>query len=93
MDYIEEARSLIKTEKEYLIKELEKFSFKVFDSKANFILFKTKLPIYELLLNKGILIRDCSNYKGLEKGYYRIAVRLHEDNEILIKTIGECING
>ena len=29
---------------------------------------------------RGILIRNCENYRGLGKGWYRIAVRTHEEN-------------
>lgn len=36
------------------------------------------------LKKRGICIRDCSNYIGLTKGYYRIAVKNHEDNVKLI---------
>ena len=39
------------------------------------MLFKTKAPLYEALLKHKILIRDCSNYQGLGKDYYRIAVK------------------
>ena len=45
------------------------------------------INLYEELLKKQILIRDCSDYRGLSKGWYRIAVRSHRDNEKLIKAI------
>ena len=50
----------------------------------------TEKPLYELLLERGILIRDCQNFKGLTKGYYRIAVKSREENKILLREIGEC---
>lgn len=37
--------------------------------------------------SENILIRDCSNYEGLEKGYYRIAVKQRTDNEKLLKAL------
>jgi histidinol-phosphate/aromatic aminotransferase/cobyric acid decarboxylase-like protein len=43
----------------------------------------------ELLSEKGILIRDCSNYRGLGGGWYRIAVRTHEENEQLLAAMRE----
>ena len=36
-----------------------------------------------------ILIRDCSNYQGLEKDYYRIAVKTRQENERLIAVMRE----
>lgn len=41
------------------------------------------------LLKKGILIRDCSNYRGLSGGYYRIAVRRREENERLLAALAQ----
>ena len=38
-----------------------------------------------------ILIRDCSDYQGLSKGYYRVAVRPKEENEELIRAIRDVI--
>ena len=34
-----------------------------------------------------ILIRDCSNYRGLEKGFYRIAIRQRGDNHRLLEAL------
>lgn len=39
--------------------------------------------LFEACVRHGALIRDCSNYPGLEKGYYRVAVRTHEENRYL----------
>ena len=70
---------------------LKKLGFKVYKSDADFILFYSKLPLYDILLNKGILIRDCSNYVGLSEGYFRVAVKTYDENVRLLKVIGECI--
>ena len=88
-DFIEKTVAFVETERNFLIKGLENCGFKVFPSSTNFILFYTKMDLYEPLLTRGILIRDCSNYRGLEKGYYRVAVKTREDNEKLLKVIGE----
>ena len=39
-----------------------------------------------------MLIRDCSNYKGLESGYYRIAVKKQEENDRLIAALEEVLS-
>ena len=82
---------IIRKEREYLEKELKKAGFKVFESDTNFLLLRTKddLNLYDRLLEKEILIRDCSNFEGLSKGYYRVAVRSHEENKIFIEKIRE----
>ena len=36
-------------------------------------------------LGRGILIRSCANYPGLDSSFYRICVKLRQDNEQLIR--------
>ena len=43
------------------------------------------VDLKELLLEKGVLIRACGNYEGLDERYYRICVRTHEENLELIQ--------
>ena len=46
-----------------------------------------------LLINemkkRNILIRDCADYRGLAKGWYRIAVRRRSENQILVRAFEE----
>ena len=79
----------MKKEREYLEEGLQKLGIRTFPSKANFLLVYSRKPLYEELLKRGILIRDCRNFRGLTKGYYRIAVKTREENEALLRTIGE----
>lgn len=90
ISYLTNTIRLIGKEREKLITDLINIfgeNITIFPSEANFILLKTKFPLYEKLLTRGILIRDCSNYRGLEKGFYRIAVRGHEENAALTDVI------
>ena len=65
----------------------------VFGSNGNFIFFYCSEENFdEKLREKGIMIRDCSNYTGLSKGYYRIAVKTHGENEIIINAVKEILN-
>ena len=89
--YVEESLAAIEAERIRLIKSLKSLGFTVYGSGANYIFFKGDADLYEKALERGILIRDCSNYVGLEKGYYRIAVRLQEDNDRIIKVFDEII--
>ncbi len=88
--YISKSRKCLISEREYLYRELKQISeLKVYEPSVNFILFKTlaKIDLKDELLKKNILIRSCSNYNGLSDSYYRIAVRNHEENSILIKNL------
>ncbi|EKQ53406.1 MULTISPECIES: threonine-phosphate decarboxylase CobD [unclassified Clostridium] len=89
-NYIRESLEFIKDEKEYLFNELRQIKeIKVFEPSVNFILLKTliNIDLKNELLKDNILIRSCSNYEGLNNNYYRIAVRTHKENCIIIKNI------
>ncbi|HCM89687.1 MULTISPECIES: threonine-phosphate decarboxylase CobD [Vagococcus] len=95
-EYLTESIANIEIERIFLEKKLNEISaLKLFSSTVNFIFFSCSSPknIQKELLEKGILIRDCSNYKGLSGNYYRIAVRSHTENEMLIKVFEEYFNG
>ncbi len=89
--YLKDSRALINTERGYMTDKLISMGIKVYPSETNFLLLKTDLQLYDELLKKNILIRDCSDFLGLSKGYYRIAIKTHEENEIILRTIKELI--
>lgn len=88
-EYLAKSREIIKTEREYLTAELKKLGFKVFNSETNFILIKGIKGIDKALLERGILIRSCDNFRGLDNSFYRIAVKIHDENAELIRELGD----
>ena len=85
-------RSYVAEQRIWLTKELESMGCKVYPSSANYLLFYLDKELMEPLKRKGILIRDCSNYRGLTKGYYRIAVKMKEENEQLIDAMQDVLS-
>ena len=84
------AREVISRERAFLVTGLESLGAKVFPSDANFLLFSwNDETLYDKLLKRGILIRDCRDFEGLGAGYYRVAVRTHEENEALLRVMRE----
>ena len=92
IDEIEEASRLIEDERKYIEEEFSKIGFTYFKSCANYILFKGPMGLKDDLIELGFLIRDCSNYEGLGEGYYRIAIKDHESNMLLIDAIKKVVN-
>lgn len=88
-EFVKNTIAYIQQEKQYLLSELENIGISYFTPSANYIFFKAEKGYYEMLLKKGILIRSCHNYKGLCHGYYRIAIKTHEQNKILIEALRE----
>lgn len=91
--YVEKTVEYVEKERQFLSDHLTRLGLRVFSGEANFILIYSEKPLYQELLKRGILIRDCENFRGLSKGYYRIAVKRRKENEILLKEIGECLAG
>ena len=98
-EYLRRTWRLIKDEKAFLLRELRGIrGFKVFPAHANFILINirdsgfTAAELKERLLKYGILIRDCSSFRGLDEYYIRVAVRTRRENEKFIKSLRDILN-
>lgn len=91
--YVKRSVDYISRERKWLSERLRSFPMKLYEGSANYLFFYCdRKGLWEALLSRGILIRDCSNYRGLSKGYYRIAVRTHEENEALIRALKLCFS-
>ena len=94
--YIHKTRSLIKRERDFLSIGFAKIDgLKPFPSEVNFILVKIEKKgidshfLSERLLQKGVMIRDCSNFRNLNKKFIRVAVRKRSENAGLLKLLKE----
>lgn len=89
--YVKKTFNLIKEEKRYLEQSFKKLNIKFFPSAANFYLLKIEnaSEFIKTLKGKGILVRDCFNFRGLDSTYIRVAVRSRKDNKILIDELTE----
>ena len=90
-DYIERSVRMIREERSYLTGEFARCGIRVYPGDANYLLIRSAPDLYDRLLAKGIMVRRCANFSGLDETYFRIAVRRHKDNETLIKAIGEIL--
>lgn len=90
--YVRESLTTLRAERAYLLQALEKLGCRTYASQANYIFFRGETTLGEKLRAAGFLVRDCSNYAGLGKGYYRVAVRLHEDNVKLVQALAHILD-
>lgn len=86
-EYVEKGRDLIFRENPWISQQLENLGLEVYPSMANYIFFHGPVGLYEAALKEKVIIRNCGNYPGLKEGYYRVAVRTHEENQILINSL------
>jgi len=90
-DFIRRARDLIGRERPRLKSSLESIGLYVCPSDANYLLFQGPKGLAERLQLRGIAVRNCANYPGLGTGWYRIAVRMAEENDRLLAAMRECV--
>ncbi len=88
-DYRKRFIDFISREREFLYSELKSIGLEVWKPSANFIFFRAEgYPDLDTrLADYGILIRSCSNYSGLDEEYFRVSVRLREENIHLINSL------
>lgn len=85
----ERTQKFVAKERKWLKEQLEGLGLTCFPSQVNYLLLKSGRNLFDELLKKNILIRDCQNYEGLEKGFYRVAVRGRKENSSLIEALME----
>ena len=94
--YRAETLTLIGSERERLMKELSEIpGFHVFAGQANYLLIRLadSLPSavrlkQDLFDSERIVIRECGSFDGLDERYFRIAIRLPDQNKRLVKALG-----
>lgn len=85
----ERTQKFVAKERKWLKEQLEGLGLACFPSQVNYLLLKSGRNLFDELLKKNILIRDCQNYEGLEKGFYRVAVRGRKENSRLVEALME----
>jgi histidinol-phosphate aminotransferase len=89
---LEPARALGE-ERDRIVIELQAMGIKTFPSKANFVMFQVEEPnrIWEGLLARGVLIRNYSDYPGLD-GCLRVTAGLPEETDAFVEAIREVMD-
>ena len=85
--FARESRAAIRREKEFLCRELTELGLAVLPGAANYLMLRGPEDLYARLLERGILIRSCENYRGLSNRDFRVAVRGRAENEALLRVL------
>ena len=97
--YAADTKSLCTMLREQLRGALGGFEgIEVLDSHANYLLLRLSGGLsgqwlYQELLQEGIIIRRCGNYRGLGDAYVRVAVRTETENRRLVEALRKVIGG
>ena len=90
-EYVEQVRLLIEEERPYLQAGLQALGLRVISGKANYLLFRATRTLGEEMERRGVVLRGCGNYPGLDDTWYRTAVRTRRENDILLQTLREVL--
>lgn len=93
--YLDQVRALLEIERPFLTEGLKELGCRCLQGEANFILFYSEeTALCEKLRQRGILLRDCRDFEGLQPGWYRCAIRTHEENVLFLKAMeGVLVHG
>jgi threonine-phosphate decarboxylase len=93
-DFIKKSRLLVSQSRKEMCEMFKSIPWlKVHPSETNFLLVEitqtglTSTHIKEGLSKKGLLIRDCKDFDGLDNRFFRVTVRKPEENKKLITQI------
>jgi len=94
LSHLKKARKIITTERKLMHDRINHnlSSFSAIESDVNFYLIRLShgrsRQIRDLLLKKyGILVRECSDFKGMDDKFIRVAVRTHDENLALFNSL------
>lgn len=90
-EYEARVRALTALERPFLASALAGLGLRTVPGEANYLLFRSPRPLLEPLALRGILIRNCGNYPGLDGTWYRAAVRTRTENRRLIQALKEVL--
>lgn len=93
-EYVARARKLILRERGRMSARMRELGYLVYPSEANFLFFEVPWEkkengetLFSFCMKRKILIRDCSNYRGVGQGSYRVCVRTERENEIFLSVL------
>ena len=89
--YVAQVRALIAQQRPRLTAGLRALGLRVLDGRANYLLFQGPETLGDALRQRGVVLRSCSNYPGLDGSWYRTAVRTGPENDELLKTLAEVL--
>ncbi|WP_350338988.1 threonine-phosphate decarboxylase CobD [Paenibacillus sp. UMB4589-SE434] len=92
IEYEHQTRNMVSSERTWMEEQLTKQGVRSWRSAANFMLCHLPAPwsaekLQQQLGTRGILIRSCAMYDGLQDGHFRLAVKNRTANERLMQEL------
>ncbi|MDO5850371.1 MAG: histidinol-phosphate transaminase [Methanobacteriaceae archaeon] len=98
-EFIEESTKKGIESREFLYEEINKMnSVHIYPSKSNYLLIDihnsgfTAAELTKEFMKKGVIVRDCTSFKGLDEYYIRISICTLEEDAKFIEIMKEILN-
>lgn len=98
-EYMEATKQLIDQERTKICQALSSCKFvKYYNPMANFFLLKITNDkinaniVFETCIKKGLMIRDCSTFAGLDDSYFRFCIMSPGENDKLLAILTKLLN-
>jgi threonine-phosphate decarboxylase len=98
-EHCRRTREFVSAERQRLAEGLGRIAAcRVYPGAANYLLVQlgsgmTAAALQHRLLAQRILIRDCSNFAGLDERFFRVAVRSEAENDKLLQALAAAFRG
>jgi threonine-phosphate decarboxylase len=97
-EFMARSRALVQEERQYLFNRLAAIGgLQPFPSAVNYLLVKITRPgltaamLRQTLVQQSFIIRDASNFRGLDERFFRLAVRRRPENDRLLAALKGCL--
>ncbi|MBQ6248681.1 MAG: pyridoxal phosphate-dependent class II aminotransferase [Oscillospiraceae bacterium] len=92
-DWIPQTRQYIRQQRQRMANALTACGLTVYPSDANFLLLRAPIPLAEPLQQRGLWVRKCNNFTGLDDRFIRVGIQNPAENDLLIQSIQEVLHG
>ena len=92
-DHVRRGAALVKEQAPVLVSALRSIGVRAFETDAPFVLIRhERMPnpsFQQALVKRGVYVRDCSSFFGLDATYSRVSVRAPDENRLLLRAVSE----
>ena len=85
----ERTRRFLRMERPWMTDALGALGFFDYPSHSNFLLFQARPDLWDRAMARGVMLRPCSNFPGLDGSYFRIGLKKRVQNEMLLQVLKE----
>ena len=91
--WIPQTRQFIRIERQRMTAAFAACGLTVYPSDANFLLLRAPIPLVEPLQQRGLWVRKCTNFTGLDDRFIRVGIQKPAENDCLLHSIQEVLHG